>query len=257
MPAIKSSRKGKGFPVVFIHGFCETKAMWFPYVESLTDTYEIICPDLPGFGESALDSDQISLEKVADQLARQLQSEGVFNAVFIGHSLGGYVALALAQRHPQMIRGLGLFHSTAFADTEEARHRRDKAALFLKKHPAEKFIRPFIPTLFHEARKEELKQSIDRATDMGLETPVETIIAYTLAMRDRKDRFDLWCQLPMRTLFIGGAHDSRIPIEVCEQHIEEKAFVDGYIIPETAHMGMFERPSETLLMIRDYLLKVV
>lgn len=257
MPAIKSTRSGKGFPVVFIHGFCETSAMWFPYVDSLTDTYEIICPDLPGFGDSELSTNELTIEKVADTLVQQLQTEGIFNAVFIGHSLGGYVALALAQRHPQMIRGLGLFHSHAFADTEADKHKRDKALLFLEKHPVEKFIGPFIPSLFYESRKTELKAAINRSTEIGLQSPLETIVAYTRAMRERKDRFDVWCKLPMRTLFIGASHDSRIPLEVCEQHIEERDFVDGYILPETAHMGMFERPSETLLMVRDYLLKVV
>ncbi len=257
MPAIESTRSGKGFPIIFIHGFCETSAMWYPYVESLTDTYEIICPDLPGFGKSELITDNLSLEKVADALAKQLQSEGVQNAVFIGHSLGGYVALALAQRHPQMIRGLGLFHSHALGDTDEDKHKREKALLFLEKHSVSKFIRPFIPSLFYQPRWDELRHAIERSTEIGLTTPLATILAYTEAMRDRKNRFQVWCDIPVRTLFIGATHDSRIPVEVCEQHIEEKDFVDGYILPETAHMGMFERPSETLLMIRDYLLKVV
>jgi len=257
MPAIKSTWAGEGFPIVFIHGFCETSAMWFPFVDPLTDEYLIICPDLPGFGESELASAEISLEEVADQLATQLQSEGIDEAIFIGHSLGGYVALALAERHPQMIRGLGLFHSHAMADSDEDKHKRDKALLFLQKHPVSKFIGPFIPSLFYEGRKEELKSEINRSIEIGLTTKLETIIAYTQAMRERKDRFDLWCRLPQQTLFIGGTHDSRIPVSFCEQHIEERDRVDGYILAETAHMGMFERPSESLQMIKDYLLKVV
>ena len=231
--------------------------MWFPFVNPLTHNYEIICPDLPGFGHSELESGQISLEEVADQLAAQLQAEGIDEAVFIGHSLGGYLALALAERHPNMVRGLGLFHSHALADSDEDRHKRDKAILFLEKHPVNKFIGPFIPSLFHEGRKDALQAEIARSTEIGLQSPLKAIIAYTHAMRERKDRFDLWCQLPQHTLFIGGTHDSRIPVSMCEQHIEERDHVDGYILPETAHMGMFERPSESLQMIKDYLLKVV
>lgn len=257
MPAIKSIALGQGFPVVFIHGFCETRDMWFPFVEPLAKDYRVFCVDLPGYGESPIESTELSLETVADQLANWFTSEGLEKAVVIGHSLGGYVALALAERHPHLIHGLGLFHSQAMADDEESKHKRDKALLFLKKHPVAKFIEPFIPSLFYDQRKAELQEEIRKATETGLKTPLNTIIAYTLAMRERQDRFAIWQKLPCHCLFIGGVNDNRIPVSLCEQHIEGREHVDGYIIPETAHMGMFERPSETLLMIRDYLLKVV
>lgn len=257
MPAIESTHLGEGFPVIFIHGFCETKEMWFPFVEPLAQHYCVITIDLPGFGGSPLNSTEISLEKIADDLASWFQAERLQKAVFIGHSLGGYVALALAERHPQIIQGLGLFHSMAFADDSESQHKRDKAILFLKKHPVEKFIVPFIPSLFYDGRKGELQEEISKSTEVGLKTPLESIIAYTFAMRERKDRFEVWKNLPYHCLFIGGKNDSRVPVSVCEQHIDERHLVDGYMLPETAHMGMFERPSATLQMIQDYLLKVI
>lgn len=231
--------------------------MWFPFVEPLAEHYKVICPDLPGFGESPLEQTELSLEEVADQLAGWFASEGLKQAVVIGHSLGGYVALALAERHPHLIQGLGLFHSMAPGDDEESKHKRDKALLFLKKHPVSKFIEPFIPSLFYDQRKAELKEEIRKSTEIGLQTSLDTIIAYTLAMRERKDRFAIWNRLTCHCLFIGGVNDTRVPVSVCEKHIEGRELVDGYIIPETAHMGMFERPSETLQMIKDYLLKVV
>lgn len=257
MPAINYTTLGTGFPVIFIHGFCETREMWFPFVEPLAERYRVSCVDLPGYGESPLEQTQLSLEEVADQLANWFRSKGIEKAVVIGHSLGGYVALALAERHPHLIQGLGLFHSMALADDEESKHKRDKALLFLKKHPVSKFIEPFIPSLFYDQRKAELQEEIRKSTEIGLQTPLDTIIAYTLAMREREDRFEVWKNLSCPCLFIGGVNDTRIPVSVCEQHIEERDQTDGYIIPETAHMGMFERPSETLEMIRDYLLKAV
>lgn len=257
MPTIKATIQGEGFPIILLHGFCENKSMWFPYATELTKHYQIICPDLPGFGESALPIKDITLEEVADQLAAFLSEIKVEKCVIIGHSLGGYVALAMAERHPALIQGLGLFNSTAMADNEEAKHRRNKSILFLRKHPVPKFIEPFIPSLFHSKRKDELKEEIALATSIGLQSPLEAIIAYTLAMKNRKDRFELWKSFPFQTLFIGGANDSRVPLEVAEKHIEERELVDGYILPETAHMAMHERPSETLQMIQDYLFKVL
>ncbi|KYG76702.1 alpha/beta fold hydrolase [Roseivirga echinicomitans] len=257
MPATKAIIQGEGFPVILLHGFCENKSMWFPYANRLAEQYQIICPDLLGFGESPLPNKDITLEGIADELAGFLSENKVEKCVVIGHSLGGYVALALAERHPALIQGLGLFNSTAMGDDEEAKHRRNKSILFLKKHPVPKFIEPFIPSLFYSKRKDELKEEIALATSIGLQSPLETIIAYTLAMKIRKDRFELWKNLPFQTLFIGGANDSRVPLEVAEEHIEERVKVDGYILPETAHMAMHERPTETLQMIQDYLLKVV
>jgi pimeloyl-ACP methyl ester carboxylesterase len=257
MPTIKATIQGEGFPVILLHGFCENKSMWFPYANKLTEQYQIICPDLPGFGESLLPNKDITLEEIADELADFMSEIKVEKCVIIGHSLGGYVALALAERHPNLIQGLGLFNSTAMDDDEEAKHRRNKSILFLKKHPVSKLIEPFIPSLFYSKRKEELKEEIDLATSIGLQSPLDTIIAYTLAMKIRKDRFELWKSFPFQTLFIGGANDSRVPLEMAEKHIEERANVDGYILPETAHMAMHERPTETIQMIQDYLLKVV
>lgn len=256
MPGINFIRKGEGFPVVLIHGFCETSEMWFPFAENLTSDYSIICPDLPGFGKSALIPD-LTIESVAKQLIQELRRQNIDEFVVIGHSLGGYIALAMTEKYPKMIQGLGLFHSHAFADDEESKHKRDKALLFLKKHPVQKFIHPFIPSLFYEKRKEELAKEIEFATQIGLTSKLETIIAYTLAMKTRKDRFALWGNANIPCLFIGGMNDSRIPASISENHIESRPKVDGYLIPETAHMGMYERPSETLQMIQDYLLKVI
>lgn len=257
MSKIKATVKGNGFPVVFIHGFCETKAMWQPYTHSLTSQYQVICIDLPGFGESPLIEASFGLEEIADEVVLFLKGMDIHHAVFLGHSLGGYVSLAIAERHPDIIKGLGLLNSTAFADDEEAKHKRNKALLFLKKHDATKFVEPFIPTLFFSKRKDELSSEIQKAIKIGLTSSKATIVAYTLAMKNRKDRFNIWKEISPQCLFIGGANDSRILIDVSERHIEERPKTDGYILPETAHMAISERPSETLQMIKDYLLKVV
>ncbi|MFT6826965.1 MAG: pimeloyl-ACP methyl ester carboxylesterase [Roseivirga sp.] len=255
MSTINSKNKGSGFPVVLLHGFCETAEMWTPFADSLGENYQIICPDLPGFGSSSL-LENVSIESAADELMEYLLSLDIQQFVVIGHSLGGYVALAMAEKYPEIVRGLGLLNSNAFADDDDGKHKRDKALLFLKKHPVQKFIAPFIPSLFYEKRKDELSVEITRATEIGLTSKIETVRAYTLAMKNRKDRFEVWKNISTHCLFIGGMNDNRIPADICEMHIEARNHVDGYIIPETAHMAIYERPSETLQMVKDYLLKV-
>jgi pimeloyl-ACP methyl ester carboxylesterase len=256
MSTINFIQRGEGYPVLLLHGFCESAEMWFPFANPLIEEYQIICPDLPGFGNSPL-IDRLTIESVADVLVNQLETLEIEKFVIIGHSLGGYVALSIAEKYPDKIQGLGLFHSHAFADTEEDKHKRDKALLFLEKHPVQKFIEPFIPSLFYEKRKGELQEEIIKATSIGLQSPLESIRAYTTAMKSRSDRFEIWQKIENHCLFIGGMNDSRISPETYEAHIEAREKVDGYILTDTAHMGMYERPTETLQMIKDFLLKAV
>ena len=256
MSDLPYSRTGQGLPVVFIHGFCENRHMWGAFSKKLSKEYLVLSPDLPGFGESRLGKKDISLEWVADKISAWLQRINIESAVFIGHSLGGYVSLAIAEKYPEIVKGIGLFHSTAFADDTKKKESRDKTVTFIKKHGVTKFIDSFVPALFYQKRWKELKSTLQYVLEEGKKTSIDTIIAYTKAMRDRPDRFATWKNFPGQSLFISGTEDFRIPIPDCERHIEEKDSVDGYIIPETAHMGMYERPNETLQMIRDFLSKI-
>src|SRR4051812_32476186 len=113
---------GKGPAVVLIHGFCEDQSIWSDYIQKLSRDYHVIVPDLPGFGKSSPEfGEAVTMEyyarRVHEVLEIVLQAEE--RVTFIGHSLGGYVALAFAELYPERINGMGLFHSTAFADNEE------------------------------------------------------------------------------------------------------------------------------------------
>ena len=109
---------GKGTTVVLIHGFCETSSLWKEMAAELANHYEVIVPDLPGFGKSELLKSEFQLSDVADHVHDWLVALQKEKVVVIGHSLGGYVALELAKRHSEILQGLGLFHSTAFEDPE-------------------------------------------------------------------------------------------------------------------------------------------
>ena len=108
--------KGQGHPLLLLHGFCESGEMWHYLADSLSTQYRVICPDLPGFGNSALTHPIQSLEEVAEQLEGWMQAEQIQNPIVMGHSLGGYVALALLERMGNRIKAIGLLHSTAFGD---------------------------------------------------------------------------------------------------------------------------------------------
>ena len=99
--------------VVFVHGFCESKDIWISFSNKLSSSYRVVCLDLPGFGESVLNKDSVSMEWFADEIHQLIKLLGIYSFTFIGHSLGGYVGLAYAEKYAQHLNGLCLFHSHA------------------------------------------------------------------------------------------------------------------------------------------------
>lgn len=110
--------KGKGDVVVLLHGFGETGDVWDQQAAVLASHFRVLIPDLPGSGRSGITED-MSMEGLADVLFHLLNHENISRCILIGHSMGGYAALAFAALHARFLAGLGLFHSTAYADSEE------------------------------------------------------------------------------------------------------------------------------------------
>lgn len=119
MDTLSFKESGKGKAVVLLHGFCENKTLWDDFVQYLSPDYHVMALDLPGFGDSELGTDECTIEYMAEKVADFLNQQGVDKCTMIGHSLGGYVALAYAEKYGDKLDGLGLFHSTVFADSEE------------------------------------------------------------------------------------------------------------------------------------------
>ena len=130
---------GEGEVVVLIHGFAEDREIWSGITAALTD-YRVIVPDLPGSGASAL-SQPLSIESMAEAVTEILKSADIQQAVIIGHSMGGYIALAIAEKHAEMMKALGLFHSSAFADSEEKKNTRRKNIQFIRSHGSYEFLK--------------------------------------------------------------------------------------------------------------------
>lgn len=248
---------GSGFPVVLIHGFCETGAIWKDFSPALSKKYRILIPDLPGFGKSPLPSDGFSIDDIARMLHEWLQQLNITKTVLIGHSLGGYVTLAFAKNYPELLSGFGLFHSTAFADDAEKKSSRNKVIDFVRERGVEVFATSFVPQLFYHKNRVRLEQEIEQVVKIAAETPEPTLIAYTKAMRDRDDRTDVLRSFNQPILFIAGEQDGSVPIEKTDEQIllPHKAIV--HIYDQVAHMGMFEAREESLKAVKQYLAHVI
>lgn len=250
---ISFSEKGKGFPVVLLHGFCETREIWDELADSLSKYFRVLTPDLPGFGNSPLPESDFSIADIGEAVFQWLQNLHLKEVVVIGHSLGGYITLALAKSHPQVLSGFGLFHATAFADTEEKKSTRNKTIDFVKKRGVAAFAHSFLPQLFYHKNKKSLKGEIDQLIKMTAETKLDSLIAYTKAMRDRADRTDVLKSFDKPILLIAGDNDTAVSLEDIrvQENMPKKPIV--HVLENTGHMGMIEQKSLSLTAVADFI----
>ena len=252
MSPIHFFEKGSGQPLILIHGFCETSQMWTDFAHQLSSEFRVICPDLPGSGGSLISGDQISLEEVAVLLEEWLQENRIEDPIVIGHSLGGYVTLALLELMGSRLKAVGLFHSTAFADDQAKKDARDRTITFLKKNGVDKFVTSFVPPLFPEHRTEELKSEISLVIEDAKRSTVNGLIAFAGAMRDRKDRLEVLTQFAGPKLLIAGTEDGAVNIEA--SRAQKEAFTHYFELEGVGHIGMVERKEETLNIVREFAL---
>ena len=199
----------------------------------------MIAPDLPGHGQSSPIVDS-SIESIAGHIRAFIDHLDIKNFTLLGHSLGGYIALAFAHAYPDSISRLGLIHSTAFPDSDEAKANRDKAISSIQKEGMGSFIDGLVPKLFAESNKN--SPYVDRAKEIGMQTDADSAIGMLHAMRDRKDRRDTLNQLSIPILLVAGKEDVVIPSEktftVSGTHVLQS------LLSDTGHMSMYESPKQ-------------
>jgi pimeloyl-ACP methyl ester carboxylesterase len=247
--------KGQGPALLFLHGFCESGEMWRHLADSLSTQYRVICPDLPGFGNSPLTQPIQSIEEVAEQLEEWMDAHQIKDPIVLGHSLGGYVALALLERMGNRIKAIGLLHSTAFGDDEEKKEMRNRTLTFLKKHGAAKFVTSFVPQLFPEHRRIELAEAMEQAVEDGKRSSLEGLLAYTVAMRDRKDRLAVLEQFVGPKLLLAGTLDGAVKIDA--SRAQQGAYTHYIELERVGHLGMVEEKDKTLAVLENFVTDVL
>ena len=140
---------GSGNAVIFLHGFLENLTMWSEFSKMLSETNKVIAIDLPGFGQSGIISNNHSMSIMANVVNAVIKNEKISKCIIVGHSMGGYVALAFAELFEDKLNGIILFHSQAASDNKEAIINRNRTIKIIENNHA-KFISGFIPSLFTE-----------------------------------------------------------------------------------------------------------
>ena len=244
---------GKGKPVLLLHGFGETSSIWDETITHLSDKCRLIVPDLPGSGASELLA-ETTIEGMAEVMFQLLKSEvNDEKAIIIGHSMGGYITLALADAHPEVFRALGLFHSTAYADSEEKKTTRRKGIEFIEKNGAYEFLKASIPNLFAPGSKSRFSNVIDELIEAGNNFSPEALVSYYEAMMKRPDRNNVLKTMKIPILFILAKHDTAVPLQdgltLC--HLPDLSYI--HVLHQSGHMGMLEEANRTNRILTDFI----
>jgi pimeloyl-ACP methyl ester carboxylesterase len=249
MSSISYRTMGSGKPVVLLHGFCESNQVWGVFATLLAQRCQLIVPDLPGFGASQLPKTPFSIDDVAKIMWEWLDSINVTNPILIGHSLGGYVVLAMTHRRSGSVPGFSLFHSTAKADTPDKKQNRDKTIDFVNKNGVAPYIKTYVPGLFFNKENPAMKD----VYDIAYSTPAATLVGYAEAMRDRPARRNVLDDFDKPVLMIAGEKDDIIPLDsLMDQAIQlRKGRLS--ILSDTGHMGMLESVNRSVEIVSQFI----
>ena len=249
---------GSGKPVMLVHGFGETGDVWSNQVDFLKDKFQLIVPDLPGSGRSEM-IDDMSMEGMAEALKDILDKEVELpggEVSLVGHSMGGYITLAFVEKYESLLHSFGLFHSTAFPDSEEKKAARQKSIEFIKEHGAFEFLKTSTPNLFAPRSKEKTPDMVNKFVQSLSGFTPEALISYYEAMMKRPDRTQVLKNAKIPLLLVLGQHDTAVPIEdgLKQCSMADKTYF--HLLHESGHMGMFEEVDKSNRLLEDFLSEV-
>ncbi|MEO8357376.1 MAG: alpha/beta hydrolase [Chloroflexota bacterium] len=232
-------RHGKGTPLVLLHGFPLDRHVWDDVVPLLEDSFDLIIPDLRGFGGSSTVDSFYAMEDFALDIAGLLDHLGLDKAAIAGHSMGGYAALAFARLFPERVLGLGLVSSQVLADAPERKEGRHKSAAEVADKGIASVVEMMTPKFTPDIRLQEYARK-----SMEQQQPAAYIGALK-AMAERVDSTPLLASITFPVVIVHGDADSLIPIDRAR---EVKAAVqDAYLVElnGVGHMPMMEAKEKT------------
>lgn len=251
---------GKGIHVVLLHGFGEDSSIWNEQIAYLQKTCTLIVPDLPGTKLSEWKSTQhislqqnpidlrtefyehspFTIDNLADAVHAILENEKIDQCFMLGHSMGGYITLAYAEKYLKKLLGFGLIHSTAFADSEEKKTNRLRGIEMMHNYGGFAFLKTTIPNLFGDTFKKNHPKIIEQLIENSASIPTPSLQAYYYAMMQRPDRTSFLQGNPLPVLFVLGTEDVAAPLnDVLQQtHLPLNSYI--HILEGIGHMSMLE-----------------
>jgi pimeloyl-ACP methyl ester carboxylesterase len=242
--------------IVLIHGFGEDHFIFEEQIAALGSSYRIFAPDLPGSGilkDHIWENGTESLDWIATWVYEQLQSHGISTCIMLGHSMGGYITLAFAEKFPEMLQAFGLIHSTAFADSDAKKETRGKTITFMQQKGGHTFLKTAIPGLFATDFTLKNPQIVQALIEKAGNFQLDSLVAYYRAMMTRPERTNVLKTSTVPVLIIAGEKDMNVPLSDLLLQAQMPAICHFHVLQQVAHMGMLEAPQN----LHDILLNFI
>jgi len=233
--------------IIWIHGFGEDSAVWADFLPAVHSYYTSHVFD------HAACTGYSSMDEYVNDLRAFVIKKKIEKPVIIGHSMGGYIALEYAAQYADQVSGLGLFHSSAAADSEEKKKERDKTRAFIGQKGSAAFIKNFYPNMFSERFRMENADLIAQNIQRYAELDPEALMAATESMKNRRDHTGSLRNFPFPVFQILGKQDTFVPLE---KALEQTALLrrpSVLVLENIAHAGMYEATAVCADFINYYL----
>ncbi|WP_019134854.1 alpha/beta fold hydrolase [Cellulomonas massiliensis] len=250
---LRPAAEGAGLPLVLLHAFPLDHRMWQDAAARLPGARAVLAIDLPGAGTShgAVLPEPPSLEAAAAALARELDAAGVPRAVVAGLSMGGYVALALLERRPGLVAGLGLVDTKSSADTPEARANRLRVADEAEGDASVAPVRPMVATLVGETTRSSRPDVLERVAGWVEEQAPASVAWAQRAMAARPDRTDVLAAWDGPVAVVVGDEDTVTPVDAARHMADAAPQAQLVVVPRAGHLSAVEQPDAVALALGD------
>lgn len=228
---------GEGETLVLLHGFLEDSSIWKPFIPEFSKKHQVVVIDLFGHGRTGKVDEIHTMEEMAQAVSEVLVSLGKYSATIMGHSLGGYVALAFTELFPEKTNSVILLNSTSEADSEARKKERDRSINLVEQNK-NVFIRMAIGNLFTPSSREIFQKEVEKLILNAQKLPAENIVASIKGMKIRKDRSNILKSFERRKVWFAGKND---PIISFNDSTKSAEMSDCQLIPLSgSHMGFLE-----------------
>lgn len=246
-------RKGNGKEtLVLLHGFMENLSIWNDMEPHLSENFSLVKIDLPGHGQSEIIAEVQTMELMAEEVKNVLENQNLNKIHLLGHSMGGYVSLAFAEKYPECLKSLTLFFSTFFPDDAEKKEQRIKSYRIIKDAFAH-YARAGVPNLFNPNERDILEGKIETALEVALSTNNLGALASVKGMVERTDKKHILENLDAKILILAGKHDNAVKTEVMIKGLSDRTNIKSYIL-DCGHNGHWEKPAVCAAIINTELL---
>jgi 3-oxoadipate enol-lactonase len=243
--------RGEGLPLVFVHGFPLSRGCWQPQVDDLSSSFRIIAPDLPGFGGRPAASTAVTMDSFADDVASLLTDLDTEPVVLAGHSMGGYIALAFARRHPELLRGLVLVATRSGQDSAEAAAGRRATAEKVGSGGVAVVVDAMLPKMLAPVHRD--SESLAAIRGFMMSSSRDGVVAALLGMADRPDSTPGLSEIAVPTLVVTGADDEVMAPAESAALAEAIPGSRLRVLPDAGHMVAWEQPAAFAHELRDWL----